>query len=360
MKLVELTRLVNFFLCLYNMERIIPEIKNYDWGRHSSVSAAEPFVVEQGRVAELWWGSHPSGPAISVETGQPIPTMGYLLKLLTVAKALSIQVHPDRTTAKKLHAADPRHYPDDGDKPEMAVAITTFEAFCGFRPFSDSRCALENVGLTGESTTQFIRMVLEWSTEERHLVYQRLGKDMGQQQEMNMFRRLQLQFPNDPGVLIASFLMNYVVLAPGQVLAIAPNEVHAYLSGDAIELMASSDNVIRLGLTTKFVDKDAFFKVADLMSSRPAISNGLQMYPRCTVYNHQFLPHVQLCICVALQGETFVMGACKGVLIILEGVGTLNETTPIKAGESFVLNGSQLYRLTAEQETIHAVFTRST
>lgn len=50
-------------------------------------------------------------------------------------KALSIQAHPDKELAKALHKSHPSVYKDDNHKPEMALAITEFEALCGFISF---------------------------------------------------------------------------------------------------------------------------------------------------------------------------------------------------------------------------------
>jgi mannose-6-phosphate isomerase len=64
---------------------------------------------------------------------------------------------------------------------------------------------------------------------------------------------LEKQYPGDVGVLSA-FFMNYVKLSPGEALYVGANEPHAYLSGDCIECMATSDNVVRAGLTPKYRD----------------------------------------------------------------------------------------------------------
>ena len=55
-----------------------------------------------------------------------------------MGRALSIQSHPDKVLAKKLHKAHPNLYKDDNHKPEMALAYTQFEALCGFIPLQVS------------------------------------------------------------------------------------------------------------------------------------------------------------------------------------------------------------------------------
>ena len=106
------------------------------------------------RVAELWMGTHPNGPSRVVgETGAASATLKehigaglpYLFKVLSVNKALSIQAHPDKSLAEELHADRPNVYKDPNHKPEMAIAVTRFEAMCGFRPMHEIALFLESV-----------------------------------------------------------------------------------------------------------------------------------------------------------------------------------------------------------------------
>lgn len=70
---------------------------------------------------------------------------------------LLVQVHPDKTLAAKLHHDQPEIYKDPNHKPEMAIALTKFEALCGFRPIAEIRNNLRDyfelrciIGLTGK------------------------------------------------------------------------------------------------------------------------------------------------------------------------------------------------------------------
>ena len=146
--------------------------QGYDWGKLGSSSAVAQLqhrgegvaIREEAPYAEYWFGTHPSGPSrvvlpaangATADAGAQRPllqdwllanpaslgsppynassALPYLLKVLSVAKALSVQAHPDRTLAPTLHATRPDMYRDDNHKPEMAVALTPFEAMCGFR-----------------------------------------------------------------------------------------------------------------------------------------------------------------------------------------------------------------------------------
>lgn len=104
-------------------------------------------------------GTHSSGPAIIFDSnyhlsdwlqnnitavgyvpeGYSFDSLPFLLKVLSVRTALSIQAHPDKILAKTLHITQPQHYKDSNHKPEMSIALTPFESMCGFRPISEIR-----------------------------------------------------------------------------------------------------------------------------------------------------------------------------------------------------------------------------
>lgn len=154
----------------YSLVKLQCGAQSYDWGKIGRSSAVAQFskaanpkfeISEDKPYAELWMGTHPSVPSLAVTSAAATPVslrevlksypellgsrivdkfgageLPFLFKVLSINKALSIQAHPDKALGKQLHAADPKHYPDDNHKPEMAIAITDFEGFCGFRPLS--------------------------------------------------------------------------------------------------------------------------------------------------------------------------------------------------------------------------------
>ncbi|KAK4535522.1 hypothetical protein CDCA_CDCA05G1547 [Cyanidium caldarium] len=277
-------------------------LQHYAWGRHGSESLVARYASAQGAIpggvlvnecyAELWLGAHPSGEALAVlpdgrrvgcsqlAPGAPLP---FLLKVLSVRQALSLQVHPDRERAAVLHAARPDVYRDANHKPEMAVCIgdEPFEALCGFRSAADIRQALAAVPelreLAGAAAAEeFMRAPSgEESAALRPLftglmrnealapalaksLLQRLSSEATAEKLTvadSLFMRLHTQFPGDVGVF-APYLLHYVQLQPGEALYMGPNEPHAYLSGHCVEVMACSDNVVRAGLTPKPKDID--------------------------------------------------------------------------------------------------------
>lgn len=234
--------------------------------------------------------------SVSTRYQQKLP---FLFKVLSINKALSIQAHPHKQLAEQLHAKDSKHYPDDNHKPEMTIAITPFDGLCGFRPLAEVAHFLQTVPslrqLVGdEKASQFEKAVNgqettedENKTKENKKALQtvftslmnstpdsisKLAPQLVQQaqsegskfagdggpsntgQELSdLIVRLNSQFPNDIGLFVV-FFVNYVKLKVGEAMFLKADDIHAYLSGDIIETMASSDNVVRAGFTPKFKD----------------------------------------------------------------------------------------------------------
>ncbi|OJJ49941.1 hypothetical protein ASPZODRAFT_128524 [Penicilliopsis zonata CBS 506.65] len=237
---------------------------------------------------------------ISHRYGGKLP---FLFKVLSIRKALSIQAHPNKKLAEQLHARDPRNYPDDNHKPEMTIAITPFEGLCGFRPLAEITHFLQTVkplrALVGdqaasefeqtvkgseeaedESTVQknkealrkLFTSLMESSPEDIEAASKDLiaaaesspasfavsssspDKTPSNPEELAAITvRLNGQFPNDIGLFVFFFL-NFVTLEPGEAMFLKADDIHAYISGDIIECMAASDNVVRAGFTPKFKD----------------------------------------------------------------------------------------------------------
>jgi mannose-6-phosphate isomerase len=233
---------------------------------------------------------------IAQKYAQKLP---FLFKVLSINKALSIQAHPNKKLAEQLHQKDAKNYPDDNHKPEMTIAITPFDGLCGFRPLAEIAHFLKNVPslrrlvgereaqqfestVSGQETTQdeakakenkavlqsAFTALMESTAED----VQKAAPELIQQakeeaskfagggvqatsgkQLADLMIRLNGQFPNDIGLFV-SFFLNYVELDVGEAMFLKADDIHAYLSGDIIECMASSDNVVRAGFTPKFKD----------------------------------------------------------------------------------------------------------
>eukprot|EP00798_Chlamydomonas_sp_ICE-L_P007541 gene7541-690_t len=424
-------------------------VQNYDWGKEAQFSEVAKIARANGLeidetkpFAELWMGTHPKGPSVVTSTGSSLQSwileypeslgaavrhrfgaqLPFLFKMLSVKKALSIQSHPDKQLAEALHQNNPEMYADDNHKPEMALAISDFEALCGFAPLQEIQESLRSVpelrmGLGDKSTEALLSLtkpskeVLKCafaalmscspvkvdslvrtlvarlqrmkagaeakrdvtseasgrggqykrvrrtvsapapqhlhqtkpvthkdaeSTEERgessfcstftnpdakaskavqfdksvfeptslsadekeashrssHTAevekeeadsaddtptssFSRLERQQSSEltpKEL-LVLRLNQQFPSDVGILSAFFL-NLVKLAPGEAIYLAANEPHAYLQGELVECMATSDNVIRAGLTPKFKHTEVLCESLSYEQGSPHILKG--------------------------------------------------------------------------------------
>ncbi|ORX92444.1 mannose-6-phosphate isomeras-like protein [Clohesyomyces aquaticus] len=223
----------------------------------------------------------------------------FLFKVLSINKALSIQAHPNKKLAEQLHAKDPKNYPDDNHKPEMTIAVTPFDGLCGFRPLAEITHFLQNIpslrrligddeanafedAVKGKETSDkeedqktnkkalqsaFTKLMnvdkaaLASATEELLKAAESEGASFageggpsnGGKELADLVIRLNGQFPGDIGLFV-QFFLNYVKLEVGEAMFLKADDIHAYLSGDIIECMASSDNVVRAGFTPKFKD----------------------------------------------------------------------------------------------------------
>ncbi|XP_030369503.1 mannose-6-phosphate isomerase [Scaptodrosophila lebanonensis] len=265
-------------------------VKNYEWGKIGINSAVAQLAMandpdfnlnEEETYAEMWMGTHICGVSIVKETGETLDRvlkedLPYLFKVLSINKALSIQVHPNKCEAERLHAERPELYKDPNHKPELAIALTPFLALVGFLPTEDIRDNIDEfqplTKLIGKEAVDEIHE--KPNAESLKLCYERLmkaddadvdkcikeiskhyQKELKENELLDVFNKTSKEFPGDVGVL-SIFFMNLVRLQPGQAIYLGANEIHAYLEGECIECMACSDNVIRAGLTPKFKDVD--------------------------------------------------------------------------------------------------------
>jgi mannose-6-phosphate isomerase len=248
-----------------------------------------PVEVLGARVAERFGGSLP-----------------FLFKVLAAEQPLSIQAHPDARQARVGFArenaqgidleAPERNYRDASHKPELVCALTRFEALRGFLPVSQVRDRLDRVGASSlappagtaepEALRVFLRELLALPAAPRENAVARAAEAaQGLAEEDPAFawvERLQRAYPGDPGVLSPLFLQS-VLLEPGQAMFLPAGELHCYLQGVALEVMANSDNVLRGGLTQKHVDPEElqrvlYFRDTQVEVLDPQAENGVERY----------------------------------------------------------------------------------
>ncbi|WP_307864999.1 mannose-6-phosphate isomerase, class I [Myceligenerans salitolerans] len=306
--------------------RLRNTVQTYDWGAYDAIPrllGAEPDGTPQ---AELWLGAHPSAPsrtgpaddgttlhslirsAPDAMLGKRVadefgPRLPYLLKVLAARRALSLQVHPKPHTAREgfnrenrlgLPAGSPkRSFHDDQHKPEMLVALTQFEGLAGLRGTRAALSLLDGLGgrlvdevvaaLRADRSAAGMRAAFDVLIRARQdtgcrsdiertvdSVRERLAAGSPFERADRTVVDLADQHPGDPGA-IASLLMNRFTLEPGEALFTPAGELHAYLSGVGTEIMASSDNVLRAGLTSKLVDAGALVECASFAARPPVL-----------------------------------------------------------------------------------------
>jgi mannose-6-phosphate isomerase len=279
-------------------------LRDYAWGSRTEIQRLLGLPVDGAPLAELWFGAHPHGPSraaadetsldelISADPDGLLgracvdrfgPQLPYLMKVLAAGQALSIQVHPSREQAQDgfdrenaagiaVDAPD-RNYRDPNHKPELLCALTPFEALCGFRPVAATSALLDELAvpelafvmelLRGEDPLRAAFTALLAHEEPGPLVDAVTRRVADAEDGPLRAARLAAEdAPGDIGVVL-TLLLNDVRLEPGEAIYLGAGNVHAYLRGMGVEIMANSDNVLRCGLTGKHVDVAELLRITD-------------------------------------------------------------------------------------------------
>lgn len=288
------------------MKHLAGPIRHYAWGSRTALAALqgrpEPSPEPE---AELWLGAHPTAPSQMADgqlltdaiAANPVATLGataverfgarlpYLLKVLAAAQPLSLQAHPDAEQARAGFALDAglpdgdRRYVDPYHKPEVLVALDQFEALCGFRrpaqsaellaAFAVAELApvIEALSLPGEAAAlcRAVEIIMRWPADRRGTLVSTVADAGGRLRRVDapifgLAADLAMLYPADVGVVLA-LLLNHVRLQPDEAVFMPAGNLHAYLRGVGIEIMAASDNVLRGGLTPKHVDVEELLRL---------------------------------------------------------------------------------------------------
>lgn len=295
--------------------------QHYDWGSTTAIPELLGRAADGTPWAELWFGAHPLGPATVPDgtrlddliASAPLEMLGegvgrafqerlpFLLKVISAERPLSLQVHPTREEALESFAAEnaagipvdsPRRtFRDPNHKPELLYALTGFTALCGFR--TPRRAAVIVEGLGTDLTDRLHRLLVANPTAHgmraafRTLVSTSMRPSEAEVAEVVAACRARSEagsspspridaflsllaehHPGDPGV-VAALLLNPVTLRPGESLFIPAGALHAYLHGTGLEVMASGDNVLRAGLTSKTVHADEVLQSVSVTAAPP-------------------------------------------------------------------------------------------
>lgn len=291
-------------------------IQPYAWGsRHALAELRGELGPTATPEAELWMGAHPLAPSRLLVSGQTLDAaveaaphallgehvadayegkLPFLLKVLAAGSPLSLQAHPTLEQARAGFAAEEargvardaphRNYRDANHKPELICALTEFWALCGFRQPTRTLALLSELNIPELATIQRIiqeapngagiarafEALMSGDEPTRRRLAEATTRACQQQasssrefaDELRWGARMGELYPGDVGV-VSALLLNLLRLAPGEAIYLPARNLHAYLDGTGVELMASSDNVLRGGLTPKHVDVEELLRVLD-------------------------------------------------------------------------------------------------
>ncbi|EHG7611487.1 mannose-6-phosphate isomerase [Citrobacter sedlakii] len=283
------------------MQKLINSVQNYAWGSKTALTELYGMAnPQQQPMAELWMGAHPKSSSQVVDANGQIVSLRdviekhkstllgdavaerfgelpFLFKVLCAAQPLSIQVHPNKRNSETgfarenaagipLDAAE-RNYKDPNHKPELVFALTPFLAMNAFREFSEIVSLLQPVAGAHTAIAHFLEnpnaerlselfaglLNMQGEEKSRALAILKAALENQQGEPWQTIRLIAEFYPDDSG-LFSPLLLNVVKLNPGEAMFLFAETPHAYLQGVALEVMANSDNVLRAGLTPKYID----------------------------------------------------------------------------------------------------------
>ncbi|WP_434356004.1 mannose-6-phosphate isomerase, class I [Parasalinivibrio latis] len=373
-------------------------IQDYAWGSFNALDTLFGIPNTEGKPqAEIWMGAHPNGCStvqfgkeeillsdfinaspdtiLGARTLSEFGELPYLFKVLSAEKALSVQVHPSKSQAEQgftreneagiaLNAAN-RNYKDPNHKPELVFALTPYQAMNGFREISDIVTLFDALDLdiigdivealkatpTPEGLKAFFGALLSLEGETKDLAVSRLLAYATVNQQDPLFALLMdlsEQYPGDIG-LFAPLMLHVVTLQPGEAMFLDACTPHAYIKGTGLEIMANSDNVLRAGLTPKYMDVPEL--VANtLFEAKPA--NKVLLAPNEDGNAKHFAIPVPDFKFSVYEGNSDIDAESAEILFSLDGditlIGNNGETLTVAIGQSaFVPATTGKYRVEA-------------
>jgi len=291
------------------------KIKHYDWGSAQILPGFLGIENSKGLpYAEMWMGTHSGAPSLveldnkNADLAEISGELSFLFKLLAVEKPLSIQVHPGKIQAQEgfekenkagiaLDAPE-RNYKDPNHKSEIICALTPFTLMAGFKKPEDIYASFGTI-----------------SDEQKKLI-----------------KHFETLYPGD-GAVYTPLYFNLITLQPGQAIYVPTGIPHAYISGFGLELMISSDNVLRGGLTSKYKDTDELNKIIKKEPFLPEIITPSNQ----SVFNYPVPDEGFSLNLVRSNGEETVLDVNGSAIgIVTEGESQVDGSL-FKKGESFFI-----------------------
>lgn len=383
-----------------NILKLYGKVQNYAWGGNDFIPQLIGLSKDNKPYAEYWMGAHASASSevqtndhkqnlralieldpqsyIGDQVFQKFGELPYLFKVLDVKDMLSIQVHPSKEEAvkgfeKEEHEGVPlnathRNYKDKNHKPEVMVALSEFWLLHGFKSEELLNETLENI-----PELRFLQEI--FSSDGYYGLYKKV-MEMDQQQVDTLLlplvqRELAKSDPNknEPGFWVKKlyadhtdlknldrgvfsvYFFNIVHLHKGQAIFQAAGIPHAYLEGQNMELMANSDNVLRGGLTPKYIDVQELLKHVKFEATIPQILNGTNINETEKIFECP-VPDFGISEIKLAKGSLFNSKTFSGeIFFIVKGSVTAASDT-FKKGESFYALPDSDVSLTANDETL--------
>ncbi|TCV99782.1 mannose-6-phosphate isomerase [Biostraticola tofi] len=373
------------------MKKLINTVQNYAWGSRDALTRLYGIANPSAKpMAELWMGAHPksssriqddSGQEISLREvitahpenmlGEPVSRrfgeLPFLFKVLCANEPLSIQVHPSKAAAERGYAkenqasvpldAAHRNYKDANHKPELVFALTPFQAINGFRETSAIVSLLQPIAGAHPSIAAFLQHpdqphlatlfgdLLNMAGEEKSLALDILKKALEHQhgEPWDTIRMIAGSYPDDSG-LFSPLLLNVITLQPGEAMFLFAETPHAYLKGVALEVMANSDNVLRAGLTPKYIDVPELLanvkfvaKPENQLLTRPIKHEGTLTFP-IPVEDFAFSIHSLSTVSQRLAQQSAAILFCVEGQAVITAEG---EQLALKPGESAFISAGE-------------------
>ena len=360
------------------------EIKHYAWGSQSWIPEllGEPNEKKEPW-AELWMGIHPGGPSKTIVQGETrllseLTGLPFLFKFLAAGSPLSIQAHPNLALAREGFdrenkagiplSADNRNYRDSNHKPEIICALSPFTAMAGFRERQEAATLLSLVSGTEdlcdalkEGYKPFLSRLFGLNAEEKKALNNSVLASARANQTKNamvkdsspvsLCAELAQTYPNDPGI-VSPLYLNVINLIPYEAIFLPAGILHAYINGFAMECMASSDNVLRGGLTSKHIDVQELFSILNFDPFKPDIlkpvrtaSPGCYSYKTpCSEFSFYLLQNPVSSVDPALPGGVELEVPEMGITAVQSGSanitisGSVHKTIVLNQGESVFIS----------------------
>ncbi|ESZ96841.1 hypothetical protein SBOR_2762 [Sclerotinia borealis F-4128] len=388
------------------------QCNNYPWGRQGKESLAAKYAAstpggkfkldESKEYAEMWMGTYPTTPSLILSNGQNLQEhlntnkekligkpildkfgadLPFLPKILSIAKALPLQIHPDKKLAAKLHEQDPEKFGDTNHKPEIAVALGKFEIFVGWKPLSEIKSLFTSIPvLTSNFLTSpfdtidkdalksIVHKILSLSDSKITTIYNTLletppSKFPHAPYIPTLLPRLASQYSSsDPGNLVALLTMNFLILEKGDAIYVPADGIHAYLSGDIVECMARSDNVLNTGFCPR-ADRDSVDLFSAALTFSPVGKEECILKPTASSKGKQGKTKVlappmsefNMLVTALKKGEKETIEKLGGpsILIVTGGKGSMKageESFEAKEGYVFFVGVGTDLKFEAEEE----------